>query len=115
MSTYNGACHCGATEWTASLDKDTSSHILCHCNTCKILSGGAYTLNQIIPKDSLKITKGGDSLKNYTYKGDSGNPVHCYYCPNCTVSLLNPRVVLEYLLTKVATTDPRLPPPDRSW
>ena len=87
MSTYNGACHCGATEWTASLDKDTSSHILCHCNTCKILSGGAYTLNQIIPKDSLKITKGGDALKNYTYKGDSGNPVHCYYCPECTVSV----------------------------
>jgi hypothetical protein len=87
MSTYNGACHCGATEWTASLDKDTSSHILCHCNTCKVLSGGAYTLNQIVPKDSLKITKGGDNLKNYTYKGDSGNPVHCYYCPECTVSV----------------------------
>ena len=41
-----------------------------HCNACKALSGGAYTLNQIIPKDDLKITKG--DVKTYTYKGDSG-------------------------------------------
>jgi hypothetical protein len=41
-----------------------------HCNTCKILGGGAYTLNQIIPKDNLQITKG--NLKTYTYTGDSG-------------------------------------------
>lgn len=42
-----------------------------HCNTCKQLSGGTYTLNQIIPKANLKITQGED-LGKYTYKGDSG-------------------------------------------
>lgn len=42
-----------------------------HCDTCKILGGGAYTLNQIIPKSALKITKGGEPGK-YTYYGDSG-------------------------------------------
>ena len=45
---------------------------LSHCDTCKILGGGAYTLNQIVPKSALKLNKGGDSLKSYTYKGDSG-------------------------------------------
>lgn len=73
-----------------------------HCDTCKVLSGAPYTLNQIIPKKALKITK-GDNLGKYTYKGDSGNGVHCvclssgstltlpwslhrtqYYCKNCT-------------------------------
>lgn len=53
-----------------------------HCDTCKYLGGGAYSLNQIIPKSALKITKGG--LKTYTYHGDSGKAVNCYYCPNCT-------------------------------
>lgn len=48
------------------------------------MSGGAFTLNQIVPADSIKFTKGGDALKKYTYKGDSGNDVNCYYCPNCT-------------------------------
>lgn len=41
-----------------------------HCNTCKLLSGGPFTLNQIIPKSDLKITKG--STSTYTYYGDSG-------------------------------------------
>lgn len=75
MTSYNGVCHCGNTEWAATLEKDQSKHILCHCDTCKILSGGAFTLNQIIPKKNLKITKGESGLKHYTYKGDSGKPI----------------------------------------
>ena len=43
-----------------------------HCNTCKLLSGSAWTLNQIIPKKALKITKGESKIKTYTYHGDSG-------------------------------------------
>jgi hypothetical protein len=43
-----------------------------HCNTCKELSGGTFTLNQIIPKNALNITKGKDNLGKYTYYGDSG-------------------------------------------
>lgn len=28
-----------------------------HCDTCKYLSGGAYTLNAIVPKKNFKLTK----------------------------------------------------------
>ncbi|KAK4956085.1 hypothetical protein LTR66_013398 [Elasticomyces elasticus] len=80
MTSYNGKCHCGQTAWTAKLPEATT--ILCHCDTCKLLSGGSYTLNQIIPKDDVKVTQG--DLKAYVYKGDSGKGVNCYYCPNCT-------------------------------
>ncbi|KAF1351294.1 Mss4-like protein [Delphinella strobiligena] len=93
MSSFNGVCHCGATEWTATLDKEQQGHILCHCDTCKILSGGTYTLNQIIPKSALKITKGANAIKSYTYKGDSGNDVNCYYCPNCTTHVYHHQTV----------------------
>ncbi|EHK96206.1 hypothetical protein M7I_8114 [Glarea lozoyensis 74030] len=82
-----GRCHCGQTEWEVKLDAKEhilwSEHALfkgyrpelwltsySHCDTCKILSGGTYTLNQIIPKEDLKVTKG--NLKAYTYHGDSG-------------------------------------------
>jgi hypothetical protein len=41
-----------------------------HCDTCKSLGGGAYSLNQIVPKSAIDITKG--SLKAYTYYGESG-------------------------------------------
>lgn len=80
MTNYNGRCHCGQTEWTVKLDE--ANHVLCHCQACKLLSGGEYTLNAIADKDNVKVTKG--DLKTYTYHGDSGNAVRCSYCSNCT-------------------------------
>ncbi|KAI9808069.1 MAG: hypothetical protein M1826_004366 [Phylliscum demangeonii] len=81
-TTSHGRCHCGQTEWTVTLDN--AAHVLCHCQACKLLSGGEATLNQIVPASGLTITKGKDSLGRYTYRGDSGQDVHCFYCPNCT-------------------------------
>jgi len=89
MPEYKGACHCGAVEWTAEVDE---VHIPCHCYACKYVSGGEYTLNQIIPKDNLKITKG--ELKTYTYKGDSGNDTVCYFCGTCTANPYHHQKVL---------------------
>ena len=28
MTTFNGKCHCGQTEWTVELPKDSQAHIL---------------------------------------------------------------------------------------
>jgi len=70
-STFQAQCHCGHHKWEWTLESDKQSHILCHCDTCKVLSGGPYTLNQIVPKSALKITSGGEPSK-YSYKGDSG-------------------------------------------
>ncbi|KAL9631721.1 MAG: hypothetical protein Q9164_005734 [Protoblastenia rupestris] len=90
MTTYTGRCHCGQTEWTTKLDGP--AHILCHCDACKLLSGGESTLNQMANEGDLKITKG--STKTYTYYGDSGKPVNCYYCPNCTAHVYHHQTVL---------------------
>lgn len=84
MTNFKGQCHCGAVEWSVDLPEDSQGHILCHCDACKLQSGGEYTLNQIAPKEAFKLTKG--DLKVYTYKGDSGNPVDCFFCANCTSS-----------------------------
>ncbi|KAF2186737.1 hypothetical protein K469DRAFT_572361 [Zopfia rhizophila CBS 207.26] len=94
MTTYQGKCHCGNTEWEAKLEKDQQGHILCHCDTCKYLSGSTFTLNQIIPKANLNIKKGESQLKRYTYYGESGKPVHCYFCPNCTSHVYHHQLVM---------------------
>ena len=47
MTTYQGKCHCGHHQWEVTLNQDQSKHILCHCDTCKILGGGAFTMNQV--------------------------------------------------------------------
>ncbi|GAB1738339.1 hypothetical protein KC333_g2286 [Hortaea werneckii] len=93
MSTFKGQCHCQHHQWEVTLTPDQSSHILCHCDTCKILGGGAYTMNQIIPKSNLKITQGGEPAC-YTYKGDSGKSVNCYYCPKCTTHIYHHQEVM---------------------
>merc|ERR1712014_409860 len=93
MTTYEGKCHCGHHQWTVDLNQDQSAHILCHCDTCKILGGGAFSMNQIIPKSQLKITKGGEPSK-YSYKGDSGSSVNCYYCPHCTSHIYHHQEVM---------------------
>merc|ERR1712137_1245869 len=54
-STYQAQCHCGHHKWEWTLESDKQSHILCHCDTCKVLSGGPYTLNQIVPKSATHI------------------------------------------------------------
>ncbi|MCJ1258420.1 hypothetical protein MMC24_006253 [Lignoscripta atroalba] len=46
----------------------------------------------MIPSSDLKITKG--ETKAYTYTGDSGKPVHCYYCPNCTTHIYHHQTAL---------------------
>ncbi len=57
----------------------TASH-RSHCDTCKQLGGGAYSLNQIIPQNDLHITKG--NTKQYTYHGDSGtSTLPLFPCP----------------------------------
>merc|ERR1711915_800795 len=76
MSTFKGQCHCQHHQWEVTLTPDQSSHILCHCDTCKILGGGAYTMNQIIPK------------------GNSGKSVNCYYCPKCTTHIYHHQEVM---------------------
>lgn len=90
MSADHGKCHCGQIEWQVKLED--RAHILCHCDTCKKLGGGAYSLNQIVPKENLQITKG--KLNTYTYHGDSGKPVNCYYCPNCTTHIYHHQTVM---------------------
>ncbi len=55
-----------------------------HCWACKLQSGAEGTLNTLVPRDAFNLTKG--ELKQYTYTGDSGSPVHCFYCATCTTN-----------------------------
>lgn len=85
--------------------KLTSPNLNSHCDTCKILGGGAYTMNQIIPKSALKITKGGEPGK-YTYYGDSGK-VHPPYIP--PTPPFSPLSNTFFYRQSTATTAPNVP------
>ncbi|WEW59017.1 hypothetical protein PRK78_004485 [Emydomyces testavorans] len=49
-------------------------------------------MNQVIPQENFELEKG--YLTRYTYKGDSGNPVHCYYCSTCSTHVYHHQTIL---------------------
>ncbi|EEP76824.1 predicted protein [Uncinocarpus reesii 1704] len=102
MTSVPGKCHCGQIEWTVKLADQEKSHILCHCDACKIVNGGEFTLNQVIPEENFKLEKGEPS--KYTYKGDSGNPVHCFFCPTCSTHIYHHQTALgpKYIIRTAA-------------
>ncbi|PGH14541.1 hypothetical protein AJ80_05861 [Polytolypa hystricis UAMH7299] len=102
MSTFNGACHCKEISYTVKLEQP--SHILCHCDACKEINGGEFTLNQVVPEGDFQLIKG--TLGKYTYAGDSGNPVHCYFCPNCTTHIYHHQTVKgPFYIVRTATLE----------
>lgn len=70
---FSGMCHFLPGPRGSIAENQYLTSVCSHCNACKVVGGCEYTLNQIVPKDNLKITKG--DLKSYTYKGDSGLPL----------------------------------------
>lgn len=76
-----------------------------HCNACKVIGGSAFTLNQLLPKDKFKITKG--DVKCYTYKGDSGMFL-IEHLKNIEDSLTLVYQATRFIVT-TAPTAPRIP------
>ncbi|KAJ5639328.1 Glutathione-dependent formaldehyde-activating enzyme/centromere protein V [Penicillium longicatenatum] len=81
--TLTGSCMCGAIHYTAEVDKYLAA--LCHCTDCQKWSGGAFTSNAVVPRNSLKVTKGTPT--SYDAIGNSGKINKHFFCPTCGSSL----------------------------
>lgn len=53
----------------------------CHCHSCQKISGGAHTLNLLVPQDRFRVTAG--SPKHYTETHESGMKLTVNFCDNC--------------------------------
>ncbi|KAJ5614380.1 hypothetical protein N7528_008034 [Penicillium herquei] len=74
-----GSCMCGSIHYSADVDKYLSA--LCHCTDCQKWSGGAFTANAVVPRTSVKVTKGTPS--SYDAVGNSGKVNKHFFCPTC--------------------------------
>ncbi|KAJ5197915.1 uncharacterized protein N7498_007032 [Penicillium cinerascens] len=81
--TLTGSCMCGDIHYSADVDEYLSA--LCHCTDCQKWTGGGFTSNAVVPRASLKVTKGTPS--SYDAKGDSGKINKHFFCPTCGSSL----------------------------
>ena len=84
------SCQCGYIQFRTPTPKPLGiSH--CHCTECRKQSASAYGTSAYFPGDKLfPLTPDLQSkLATFTRPTDSGNTMHCYFCPKCGVRILH--------------------------
>ncbi|CAI6313666.1 unnamed protein product [Periconia digitata] len=74
-----GGCVCDGIRYT--IEGEPVAKALCHCKDCRKISGSTYSTNGVYPSSGFKVTKG--EAKTHSTKGDSGNTITSYFCPDC--------------------------------
>jgi hypothetical protein len=77
----SGSCHCGAVRFEVT--DDFSAVRICHCTTCKKLSGGAGTTNGRARTDTIRVVAGEELIR--TYQPDEGSSKS--FCSQCGSNL----------------------------
>jgi len=75
----SGSCLCGAIRFT--VDGPVTELRACHCTHCQKTSGGAGSVNAVMPAASFRITQG--TPKRYDARADSGRTLYRYFCGDC--------------------------------
>jgi hypothetical protein len=76
--TLNGACHCGAVQFTVTLTEGFASARRCTCSMCRMRGAVAVTSTP----DAFQITHGEDKLA--TYRFNTGTAEH-HFCTTCGI------------------------------
>jgi hypothetical protein len=79
MMKVDGRCHCGRISYEAEIDPAEVS--VCHCTDCQALTGTAYRVTVMTPRDKVRMT--GAEPRTYVKTADNGNPRIQQFCPDC--------------------------------
>ena len=60
---YKGSCFCGSVQFTVTGEPAAMGY--CHCESCRTWSAGPVNAFTLWKPESLKITKGSDSIASY--------------------------------------------------
>ena len=74
--TLNGACHCGAVRFTATLTQGFASARRCTCSICRMRGAVAVTSTH----ENFNITEGEDFLATYRFNTNTAEHHFCTVC-----------------------------------
>jgi len=77
QKTYHGSCQCGTVKFEADADLEKGT-FRCNCSICG--KGRAWLIG--IPKESLRVLSGGDTLTDYQF---GAHKIHHMFCPKCGI------------------------------
>ena len=83
MTTYKGACFCGAVQIEVS--GETESMGYCHCRSCRSWSGGPVNAFTLWKPEAVRITAGGEHIGVFQKTAVSER----HYCKACGGHLMN--------------------------
>ena len=119
VKTRTASCRCGKLSVTYK-GPDPKRITLCHCNSCQVRTGTAFSIQGRFPREHAKIegkstkwTFPSDSGKPVTYKScDSGGATY-HFCPMCgTTVYWDIHAAPDVIGIAIGTlTDPAFPPP----
>jgi hypothetical protein len=78
MPEIKGSCRCGKVTYSSSAEPVFTG--ICHCLSCQKSTGSAYATVVAVPTASLSVS---GTTKRYDSVGDSGQPTHRDFCPEC--------------------------------
>ena len=105
MAKIEGGCLCGNIRYKSEAEPLVT--VLCNCINCQKQSGGAYSLNIVMPKGSLEIQ---GEMTTYVDTGDSGSTLDRNFCGRCGSSISSePSLMDTITVLKAGTLD------DTSW
>jgi len=99
MANITGGCLCGRVRYTVTGEPAFSG--LCHCRNCQRYTGSAFEALIAFPAASVSVQ---GELETYDDTGDSGQPVHRHFCPNCGSGVVNEVDVLPGVMIVLAGT-----------
>jgi hypothetical protein len=99
MLHLTGGCLCGRVRYT--LDGEPAISCLCHCRLCQRYGGSAFETVMAYPADAVSVE---GELKAFQNFGDSGQPVHRNFCPNCGSGIVSEVSVMPGLKIILAGT-----------
>ncbi len=79
MGDISGGCLCGAVRYSTAAEPAMIA--VCHCVDCQKQSGGAFSVNVLVPNDQLEMV--GETLTQYKINGASGQNVTRNFCNRC--------------------------------
>jgi len=88
------SCECGYISFrTPSSTPLGTAH--CHCTSCRKQSASMFGTSVYFPADKVFPLPDdlNEKLSVFTHPADSGNTMHCYFCPRCGVRIFHAAVL----------------------
>jgi len=96
-----GGCACGAIRFELTAEPIGTG--ACHCTACQKLSGGGPNFVALLPKGTVKVTRGNPHI--FTGTGDSGGKVERAFCADCGTPLWSVPEHAPFMTLKVGALD----------